>query len=224
MNRMDKFSFGRRYRDGAMVTALLVGVSLPLAGCQNATEPREPLVPGWLKAAFLGAPDPTIGSEMEGNARFNVNSDPAAGLDTSFQLSAIGLGASEGELISFYRPGQGRPAPGRYKLAPLTTKNGRLNGFTGYYGLQYTQGLQSFTALSGTVTIVKSTNDEIDGTFQMTLIQTCKGTSPASPDDWCAASPNVITPGAKQITVTGSFHATPASADIVPVRVGHDDP
>ena len=109
MNRVGEFRISNLYRDRAHVAAVSVGVFLALAACQSATEPRSPLVPGWVRATFIVAPDPAVGSEIEGVARFNVNSDPGAGLDTSFQLFAIGMGASQGESISFYRPGQGRP-------------------------------------------------------------------------------------------------------------------
>ncbi|HET8657007.1 MAG TPA: hypothetical protein VFL93_15890 [Longimicrobiaceae bacterium] len=195
-------------RRGRFVTAALV---LLLAACHSATDASGSSGPGWMRASFAEAPDTTVGNEFEGDGAFGVNPDPGAGLDASFQLSSTDIGSGRREDISFYRPGKGQPAPGRYALAPLTTEDGHPSGFTAYYSLQADQSMQGYTALSGSVTIEKSTSEAVDGTFEITMVQTDRYTSIGDPDNWSAPTPNTITPGAKQIVVRGSFHAIPDS-------------
>jgi hypothetical protein len=221
MKNIEKSRITKPRRGRAQVTAVSVSVLIALAACQRATEPRLPAVPGWVRATFLEAPTSDAGSEFEGIAKFAMSGSAASGIDPAFQLFNNGIGGDERESITFFKSGQDQPPPGRYKLAPLTFKNGQPRGFTAYYLFQGATELQTFTALSGSVTIDRSTSDEVDGTFEITLVQTCKDSNPPGPGDWCAPTPNHITPGAKQIIVNGSFHATSLLAEPVDVGVGH---
>ncbi len=114
------------------IVGLLAAVAV-FASCQDTTEPAG----GWLTAAIREATD-TGGREAtyRGSGGFHVGRDPGAGVSVAFGLHSRGTGASVGQSLGLYRPGHGRPGPGRYELAPLNAREGRLEGFTVFYASQ----------------------------------------------------------------------------------------
>jgi hypothetical protein len=196
----------RLFRPGTAVWLLL---PLPLlAGCHNATAPNG----GWLRASVMDVADTTVRTDYQGTGDFHVGKDPAWGVSVAFQLSSRGTGASAGQTLLLARPGAGRPAPGRYMLAPLTENDGTFSGFTAYY----VGGAESFTTLSGEVDIEQSSDGLVAGTFHITAVQCCRSDPADMAHDWCVG-PNTITPGAKQVEITGSFAAGPETTG--PIQV-----
>ncbi|HET8656158.1 MAG TPA: hypothetical protein VFL93_11630 [Longimicrobiaceae bacterium] len=216
---------------------LLAALPLLLSGCHeapNAPDVTETGGVGWLKATVRNAADATADTAAQasdttaritfkGSGEFGVHPDPSMGVDITFQLSADATDAGGGrDIFLLGRPGNGRPAPGRRALAPLTRQGSQYSGFTAYYSRTTPQLSEGYTALSGSVTIRKSTSEEVDGTFEVTMVQTSRSAPADMEHDW-DVGPNTIMPGAKRIEVTGSFHAGPAVTTAT-IDIGHAKP
>ena len=208
---LSESTFGRRLERTGKPSLLIA--ALLLAACRQTAEP----VTGFLTASVRESADAgVVETAYEGSGSFAVGQDPGAGVSIAFGLRSDGTGASAGQSFGLTRPGQGRPAPGRYDLAPLELSNGQMNGFTAHYQRHVPGRAEDFTAVSGYLVVHESTEDRVTGEFQVTMIQYCLANDVPGPDDWCVA-PTTITQGAPRIAVAGSFTA-------VPVRVGQDSP
>lgn len=202
----------QRGLDRTVGIGLLAAVAL-FSSCHDAAGPAG----GWLTAAIREATD-TGGREStyRGTGDFIVTRDPGAGVLFSFELNSDGTGTSAGQKFSLYWPGHGRPRAGRYELAPLEVEDGHLEGFTAVYSRVAGGRGEDFTALSGYVVVRESSDDRVDGVFQMTGVLYCLRNDRPGQDDWCTA-PTTITPGAPQVEVTGSFAAVPYKPGVVSV-------
>jgi hypothetical protein len=193
-----------------------IGLLVPaflLAACQDATQPLAGLMTASVRDSSATG---VVETAYEGSGDFGVGTDPGAGVSITFGLRSKGNGTSAGQSFALTRPGQDRPAPGRYDLAPLDLSNGQMNGFTAHYYRHVPGRSEDFTAVSGYLVVHESTEDRVAGEFQVTMVQYCLANDVPGADDWCAA-PTTITPGAPRIIVAGSFTA-------VPVKGGQDSP
>lgn len=206
-------TFERGLQHAASVALFATFIFLP--ACHDSTAPAS----GRLTASIReGVDPPTNETVYDGTGSFRVGKDPGASVSVAFGLHSVGTATSTGQSLGLYRPGQGKPAPGRHELAPLRSVDGHLDGFTAHYHRNVAGRAEDFAALSGYVIVTASSDDLIVGEFQATMVRYCLANEVPGSDDWCTA-PTTITAGAPTIKVVGSFYAVRATIEVaVPTR------
>jgi len=194
----------RRARNRAALLALLATTALSGA-CHDATEPA----PGWLVASVRGGSGTGLSQiAYHGTVWFSVGRYWGARTSLSFELRSQGIGGSEGQGIILFSSPSGRPAPGRYDLAPLVAADSGPSGFTAFYYHEAGGVSDSYTALTGYVIISESSEDRVEGEFKFTGVLFCRESTETGAGGPCYAL-NPTTPGAPQVEVTGWFAAIP---------------
>jgi hypothetical protein len=180
-------------------------VALLMTACTD-TEPTMSTAPSFLRATIQQA----AGSiSYDGKGMFNVSSNPAAGIKTSFSVYSETQGAARQDLM-LYRQGDGRPAAGHYELRMMDPADGASRGFTAWYSRTVGDTVEMFAARSGEVIITKSSPDAVEGTFRFSARLSDRrwggpGTAPGGERIDDAADVPVI-------EISGSFRATPETS------------
>lgn len=195
-----------------------------LAGCSHTEEPGG----GWLTARIEG-PAGTTPAEAtyQGSGHFNQSPDPAAGQPIHFSVWSDGTGTSEGDNVSFYRPGAARPGKGWYQLSEPEVKDGKLFGFAAMYRRSVGGRREVYNTASGELQITHSSKERVAGTFRFTGVLYCSWRSNTLEDMWgCATlNPYIVVPGAPTIEVSGEFDAVDIHSlpdiDVVNSVTGH---
>lgn len=193
-------------------TAVL-GIGATLVLLNACRDPGGDLDVSWLHASVYGAEDVSY----TGSGDFYVGEDH----DGTVQFSVVsrGVDASEGQLFTFLRRGDGRPAEGTYALAPLAERDGVLTGFTAYYYREVDGMNEAFTLRSGVLQITRSTDERIEGSFEFTGALYCS--APLVDDfttEYECGDPNAPDPEAPQIEAVGTFVLVPFGPDAIILR------